>query len=84
MDQPIFGVSEVEGNSVIFINLEILKGKEDARISSRLSNANEDFLWNSNKYSIDNDNLWNTSVYFCLFWFWEEISTKTGIGALKH
>jgi len=50
---------------------------------SRFSNDNEEFQWNSIKYSIDNDNLWNTSVYFYLFWFRELKSTKTGIGALR-
>jgi len=83
----MFGVSEVvrvEGNSVIFINREILTGPEDARICwTRFSNDNEEFQWNSKKYSFDNDNLWNTSVFY-LFWFWELQSTKTGIGALKY
>jgi len=74
----IFGL--LVGNSVIFINREILPGPDDASICYTF------FLttpMNLKKYSIDNDFLWNTAVYFYLFIFWELKSTKTEIEALS-
>ena len=58
-----YGSSKVrgEGNSVIFINREILPRPQDASICFTF------FQWNSKKYSEDYDYLWNTAVDFDLF-----------------
>jgi len=71
-----------KGNSVIFINREILPGPEDVRICFTLFDDNEEFHRNWKKYSIDNDYQRKTAVYFYLFQFWELKSTKAGTGAL--
>jgi len=52
-----------EGNFVIFINLEILQGLEDAHISSHFGNENKGFKWNLRKYCFENDYLWNTADF---------------------
>ena len=74
----------VEGNSVIFINREILPGPEDARICFTLFKWQQELQWNSKKYSINNDYLCNTAVYFYLYGFWELKSIKAGIEAFKN
>jgi len=61
-----------EGNSVIFINQEILPGPQDVHICFIFFN-HKGFQWNSNKYSIDNDYLWNTPVYYVSPMKWGDI-----------
>jgi len=60
-----------EGNSVLFINRNILPGPEDARICFTFFKDNEEFQRNSKKYSIDNEFVLNTAVCLYSFYFLE-------------